>query len=799
MPMPSLGATVTAYPAVSSVSILRVEDSIAGLGTEAKLEGFPLEGNVDLVVVPPLADYLVFPLTLDPQGAARTRIPGNSTREAGTYRAFVGSQGTRLTADVAFEILADSVDAAASTLTVSPQRIKADGRAAATCTVRLRDRNGNPLPGRPVELVSANAQAKVVPVEQETDAAGTMRFSITTTQAGTVSLRALDLLSDTLLAAEGTIVAEPVAVGGPTPLSTSGNAYRAQLVEGAEAAALPTFGLPDRFAVTVEPQILKVDEMGNLTIRVLDTDGNTVEDYVGTVLISVPTDPSATLPGFSALDGTGEVRFEGKHRGMRMVPLSVSFRRTGRHALMAEDSANPQSIIRGETTVTVSNRSVDISQGLYIASPLQNATVGGATVMIEGTTQPYTNVSVSGGVHKAVGESDDAGRFAIPVLLDVDQSEYTLHITDDMDGDISLHLVRDADAPVVATTSFSPEEPQEGANTLLVIQSEPGLPSVIMQLGTEQFTLSEDTERPGTYQIVFFAPPSGNYQLAITAKDAAGNATTIRIPLTVASRPLPTVQNLRAMPKDGAVELSWDPVEEEPIEFYRVYAGEDADEYAYSWDTQDATRSVAEVTGLRSGVMYTFAVTAVSGNRESLKSEPVNARVLGLLLDVTPEPEALFVEWALPMDLSVQSFLLEYGTDADMLTEQRQIPGGDVMANERQGTTLRDLLPGVSYNVRLTPIDTTGDPLEELIVTGEGTPLAYDGTHYAAPGDVPPFDPTMPITPPTGQTPSGLPPAATWGIVAAAALLVLWQVKRMGRKQAERHFFRMMERRYHSV
>ncbi|MEK7217919.1 MAG: fibronectin type III domain-containing protein, partial [Patescibacteria group bacterium] len=520
---------------------------------------------------------------------------------------------------------------------------------------------------------------------------------------------------------------------------------------------------------------------------------NTAQDYTGTVRITT-TDPGATLPGLSGMDGVGQATFTSRHLGTRFIPFSVSFKATGRHTVTVEDAANPARVITGKATVVVSSSTGPLVQRLTVTSPPQNGTVNGASVTVEGATQPYTNIQVKGGVQPATGESDDAGRFAIAVPLDPAYNEFTLLVTDDGGGEVTLHLVRDTDPPVITAAKLSPERPQEGENVLLVVQSEPALKGMELKLGDERIPLQEDSSRPGTYQALFTAPRGGEYQPAVEAKDQAGNTANLLVPLAVTARKLAVLTNLRAQPKNGAVELQWDPAEE-AVDLYRVYVGEKPGEYAYTLETPDASRSAATVTGLSTGMPYVFAVTAVQGDRESEKSIPVSAHVLGVLLEVTPQDEALAVEWSLPVDITFQSFLVEYGAEPDRMTEKRTVPGGDIKAEEKRALVLRDLLPGITYFVRITPVDTTGEAREDLVATGQGTP-GGDGAHYAAPDQIPPFQEDPDFRPPR-QTGSGLPHLSWWiaGSVALFLLLLQWHSRRKLRRAHQ--FLRMMESRYH--
>ena len=86
------------------------------------------------------------------------------------------------------------------------------------------------------------------------------------------------------------------------------------------------------------------------------------------------------------------------------------------------------------------------------------------------------------------------------------------------------------------------------------------------------------------------------------------------------------------------------------------------------------------------------------------------------------------MEWdTLAPGAPISTFLLEYGVEPDTFTEKRTL-NGDLRAY-----TLRDLINGVSYYMKLTPITTTGETIEDLAAQGQGTPTGNGFT--AAPGD----------------------------------------------------------------
>jgi hypothetical protein len=218
---------------------------------------------------------------------------------------------------------------------------------------------------------------------------------------------------------------------------------------------------------------------------------------------------------------------------------------------------------------------------------------------------------------------------------------------------------------------------------------------------------------------------------------------------------------------------------------YRIYIGDNENNYLYTLDTGKVTTK-ATVKGLTQGQQYTFAVTALRGEMESEeKSDPVRAVVLGFKLEVTPGDGALRVTWtSLASDLPLSSFTLSYGTTEADLTESR-ILNGDL-----RDTTIRDLLNGIPYFIRIVPVTITGDTLDELAATGTGTP---DGAGFkpGARDDVP-FDiPNLPEGPLHSGAPanpeSGIPAAAwmTLTAIAAAGVFFRWRHRQSVQQTAE--------------
>lgn len=762
---------------------LLVEDSIAGVGTQVDVHGADGSDGT-LVVQSPDGAKKSVKMVLQ-AGAGSTAIPGSLTRTAGTYKISLLQDGTTVATTTA-AVLPESMDPVSSTLQSNTRHIDSDGRDEAQVDVVLTDAYGNVLPGRPVTLISSRTDDSIVPLSHETDNDGVQSFAVSTRDEGTIALRALDLLSGNLIAASLEIDAGAGAVGNDDRSlgSTSGGQrlYYAQVGS--------TFDVIDHFEIDAPASLAAGVEAPKITVTAVDRKGNVVEDYVGTVLFS-STDPDATLPNF------GKYTFKERDLGVKQFPLVLKFRKGGAQTLRVEDQNDRT--IKGETDIDVNGGSTTIgTRNIAITSHKDGDTVSTSQITLQGTAPAFTNLIVMGGTADVTGSSDETGHFSIPVTLSETQRDFTIRVRDDAGRSDSgpLHLILDKDAPEIQDIVFSPEQPQAGDKILVTVTSEPKLKSMTMNIGTDgaQDMVLKETGTTGSYQGVFSVEDADAYQPTFTAVDNAGNRTDLRAMLSVGVHSLPVVQNVTAEPRLNAVALEWDPLSAK-IEGYRVYVGDKPDNFLYTLDTQSLATK-ATVAGLTPGHTYYFAVTALNGDAESKdKSKIAQATVLGLTLEVTPMDGALNIKWSnLKADVPLASYLLEFGTQGGDYTESRFING------DLHEFTLRDLLNGIPYQLRLTPVSVTGQKLEDLSATGQGTP-STKATGFK-PGQSDPITielhPGGIPNPAPRNTDSGIPSFA-WILMGAAGLLGVYAKLRHRQKvQKTAAFLNAIQSQYRS-
>lgn len=732
-------------PGRADAASIDARDTVAGLSTEVLLRGFPPETSIPISVTSENGDRRSLETSTDHTGSANVRIRGEELERAGEYDVEVPAT---YNAHAQFTVLPETVDPLQSTVTAARHTISADGRDTLSVRVRMVDRYGNALAGRPAALISSRSRDSVLPVERETNRDGVQEFTVRAGGAGDMLLRAMDLLSSTTL--ESTLA---VTARGYHTLS-------AQLSEEFNNVAVG-------FAIAVEPPILQVEkEAQTVTVRAIDSTGGTVDNYHGKVTFRT-TDPEAIVPVMQE-PNYGEYQFTEDDQGARSFTLALRFSSPGEQTLTVEDTENPS--VKGEAKITVSFGAESRKPRIDITSHQDGQFINSTLITLEGKGPALINLRILGGREDMTGETAADGSFRIPVPLDPARREFTLRVQQKPGEGAAdsrpIVLILDTVPPEMSSITFSPEKPNPGTSVLAIAVAEPHLTNFHMLLtetpGGDPKTIPlEETSTAGTYQSLFTAPNIGNYQPLFHVEDSAGNRTELRSTFTVVPKPLPTVNNVRGAAKGNAVVLEWDPAPDD-VDGYRIYVGEDPVQALYSLDTGHPTTH-ATISGLLPGKTYYFSVTAVKGDGESAeKSTPVKMDIIGLTLTVTEEDSGLLLAWpTLPDSLPIASFILEYGTALNTFTEQRILNGA------LRSFSLRDLINGTTYHLRLTPINLTGEVLKELTALGAGTPK---GTRFQpVPIELittpnvpqePFFAPNVPQPPTTSAT--GFPPLIGW-------------------------------------
>lgn len=766
-----------------SVSAL---DTVAGLGSQVTISNCGTSATVSVLVHGPAGSAHSEQRTLDQSGNATVLIPSKNTQTVGLYQVIAAGQ------NASFTVIADRADDAHSMLSASPSSVNAGTASPVTVTAILRDRYDNPVAGRPMALLSNRISDDVTARSAQTDGDGRFLWTIRAMEAGQMTLIPYDIMSGRQLKLRADVRV------------TSGNSFgiSAALAQGGDETTDFNAAIIDGFELSL-PQgatSVKANELFTMTIRAMQ-DGSVVRSYIGTLVVE-SEDPDAELPkkGEDPLSPeTGRVDMRSVDQGQRSVPLSFLLKRSGPQVIRVHDKLDPS--LKGEITVNVLRGDGSGDENIVILDPKDRSAVKGHTVMLQGRAPSLVNLKVKGGVVEVNGESDEEGVFRISVDLNPNDKEATLFVTSENGTyeSLPLHIMVDTEAPVIGTITFDPAEGSTGKPATITVKSEPGLSSVTATLKDAVTTL---TETGSSYIGVITAPTEpGIFDVTVKATDSVGNETTMLTKWTVKPGEVPVVTGVTAEAQALSVLLKWKAVEDVDVGEYRVYIANQKDpaNFLYSVPTKQPVTS-AVIRDLPLGEVYLFSLTAVNteGQESVEKSKPVAASPIGIRFTATSGQSSLMLEWSTIPSMPLDHYVLEYGTEPGNYPEKRSING------QAASTVLKDLINGVSYELKLTPVAVTGKILSEYAAVTRGTP---GGTGFVAGTDDPvpdgvldPLHSGASLNPPVQHIPSttgsGIPSMVLgFMLVAAVAAGLLWRSHRKQQLMTQ-EFLRLMQERY---
>ncbi|MDB4978929.1 MAG: hypothetical protein JWM56_1115 [Candidatus Peribacteria bacterium] len=758
-----------------AMATIQAGNSFAGVGTELLLGSFSARTDAGINIISPAGIDMPFAATTDMNGNAHVPVNGSSLQEAGLYQVTARTSTTNATTQ--FTILPGGVDADTSDI----ETVATHGNTA-EIAITLRDRYANSLSGRPVLLISSRADDRMQALTTQTDSTGVQHFLLQAARPGHVSLSAIDLLSSTVIAGRGEVtLGEGAAIGG--------NNLTASIIPQAYAQANSAV---IKFIISA-PKSVKKDEPFTLQITASDSSGNPVPDYAGTVYISAPKDPGATLPGFSDRDGYGELKFLAKEAGVKQVSLGMSFAAEGTQDIAVEDGTDAG--IKGKTSIIVAASDNTSTRRIRISAPAGNATVG-STVTVSGEGNAYSNIIISGGDKPVQTDTDATGHFSVAVPLAAGKDKVTLTVKDEAGllGSATVTVNVDTVPPPAGTVSLSPITAPAESSVMATLQLDgaaTGIASIEVEVAGQTLALQKNPVNETLYQTNFAAPSeTGKYSVVFRVKNQAGNASTTVRELTVTTKGLSKISNLRAASQPGGVKLDWN-ASADTVEGYNILIGDGSKTGPNGEPVFDRNLQVvgnvtsAIVDGLDAGTKYAFAVAAVKSGVEGPVSSPVLGIPSGIALTVTPGAKDLLISWEFKDAPELSGYLLEFGVSPTEKTERRIIAAV-------QSYRLEDLLPR-AYYFTLTPITVSGQKLDKVAARGEGTP-GGTGFHPSA-GD--PVDMhTIPVAFPPTNAGSGLPPVAWFAAIGLTVLVYGWYRRRSKSKLHNEEFIKLMETRY---
>ncbi len=779
---------LTPLTAVAAGCVVSGLDTVAGLGTQISV--MSCGANLQTVLEMQSADHQIYTqnLTLDGAGNATTLIPSKYTLSSGQYGFTVaGKSGS-------FTVSADRADDAHSSVSATQQ-----GNGNATVTALLRDRYDNPVAGRPLALIASKLTDEVIAQSRETDDAGRFIWTVHGSQGSTFTVY-------DVIAARQMKLQTQIQSGSRSPLAATLTGFEQggdTAIAASDTTSFTDDAFIDHFEISManNASSVKANELFSLTIRAMQGK-DIARGYIGTLVVK-SSDADADLPkkGSDPEHPTlGSVDMRGMDQGERSVPLAFVLRSGGSQTITFADAQDPS--ITGSITLNVSQSGTSAGK-IVILDPKDRTSVKGSTILLQGRAPSLINLIVKGGANTVSGESDTEGVFRISVPLNPQDKEVTLFVASENGTYESepVHLIIDTESAKIQTITISPDPVRATGTGLITVQSEAGLTSLTAQTSSQNLTLTEGSGATGIYTGILTAPAQdGVYDVTVTATDSVGNATTMLTKWTVKPKSLPTVQNVKAAVEAGTIKLSWDAVTGLPVSAYKIYIAtkNEPNNYLYSVATKNPVTS-AILKDLPGGTTYLFSLTALGedGSESPEKSTPVSATPLGLSVTITAGIDSLLLQWTPLANLPLNRYILQYGTEPGVYPEQRAING--------QATTyvMHDLINGVTYEVKLTPVAVTGKVMNELAVVLHGTPGGNGftvGSSETVPTNIlhsgAPLQPNIRNVP--SNTGSGIPSMVLGLLVLAAFIGGLQWRKSKKQKLLAQQFLESMHQRYHS-
>jgi len=507
-------------------SLFKVEafgaDTIAGYTTRIYSSKTLPNKIVEFTVKKPNGNSLNIPIKSDDNGIAEFELYDYHTKKAGTYSISAklenGSEGKINT----FYVFPDEVSKVSSEIEASKLLGTADGIDKIYFTITLKDKLGNPIKGHEISVISSRTKDKIqlISETQFTDAKGETLFSVASPEEGVSIYSFLDATSNKVLD-------KRVEIAYSTMQNAGGD------IKTAYAAA----GEVDKFVFENLPASITANADTPFTLTAVDSDGNTVPNYSGTVHFSSEgaNGVYASLPKDYSFDvdlDTGSHDFSGLQ--------TFNFAQEGIYSIVATDLDN--FTIRGDTEITVGASSTQhsadnttqpntSSNDLQITNPLSGTyssnelVINGIAPLVSATIQIFDNGSNIGSTEV---QSDNTFSYTPSSIVDGPHKFYV--VMEDSDGTTlatsdEVNITVDTSAPTVEDVKFSPSTDIKTGDVITVtVTSEENVFQGAVVFNVDIAELKKDDNDPTKYTASIQAPDKpGSYPIDVVLVDELGN------------------------------------------------------------------------------------------------------------------------------------------------------------------------------------------------------------------------------------------------------------------------------------
>lgn len=632
-------------------------DTIAGQATEIKVKNFQPNELVNLAVTKPDKVTLSLSTKANTNGSANAVVYDYHTQKSGSYSVVAtANNGGEKTVKTTFQVFPTSLDGAKSTVMVDRAVLKADGLDKVNVSVSVLDSYGNALDGHSIKLVSSRKEDQIKPDMGVTDDSGQVTFTVSSSLSGLANLLAIDLGEDIVLEKRVGLS----FVNDQNYLADAGGDF----IKVANAA---TAGPLSGFEIFDLPPTLNPNENISFKVKAVDAEGNTVEDYTGTIRFSAEGDNSSgvVLPV--------NYKFLAEDLGQHNFNLGLSFAQAGTYKIVVNDlddkfKQGDKSVVvgGGGSSGSVTTEKPTISTPVPGTYSQAEQTISGSAKS-SSTIKIYDNNQEIGSV--PVGPS---GKFSFQTadLVDGKHSIYVSNV-----DTISLEVVGTSD-PIEINIDTTPPpledlqlEPTTGIKAGSVINvkvfSEKSLAQAAVIFNFDIIPLTASVDDATVYLGTVQAPAeAGVYKMNVLLVDELQNEKTYEDQATITVDPnggsieqndgktttptetptetvppaetpvetptgtgLPSqVSGLIAYGSDKRVTLVWDAAtDDKQIKNYKISYGQDVKALDKSVLTKEAS-TTWYIPDLENGKEYFFSITAIDneGNESATKSEIVS-------------------------------------------------------------------------------------------------------------------------------------------------------------------------------
>lgn len=751
---------------------VKTMDTIAGYSAALKATTDHPGEQITFQIIKPDGGVIKITEKSDEFGVVKTDFLGFHTKSIGEYivKAFPYRKNPKDFPEASFEVFPDTVSAVHSKVIATEDSVAADGDEYAKIKVQLQDRHGNPIENHFVELISSRSKDRIESAsEGMSNEFGEVYFRVTSTEDGISYFSALDKNAGITLEKRAKVVFYQVDKSSSQENTLQTDYFKAGIFGTGNDEENPEeddeFGPIDHFKIEF-PDTVRVDSDSNfLKIIAVDKNGKIAKNYMGKVIISIPDDNGAVLPG------NGEYQFTDRDQGTRQFDLALIFSQTGQQRIIVQDfdDGRISQTIKGEKTVDVTDRcssgdcgtngpggNIDYSDIVELNTPTDNYQTANSTIPITGKARPNTNLLIFlDEEENGTVEVGPDGLF-LGEINDVSDGEHVLYLQEETgfeEQSKSVQFIIDSTPPRFDEFGIYPNGKIESEDSFTVtVLSEPELNATVRFMGKQE-TLTEADDQAGKYTITLRAPEQGGkFDLSVTLADILQNSETEvkKIEVVASESALPSPVSVNVKEENGDAKISWEPLKiaDDRLTKYRIRAGTN-DLFLETTTEVGANKYEATVEGLSAGKKYFFTVSGVDANGNEGERSKVVFLTLSGEDEVTPpqgntnDPGGenthpapiegnstvrafpgsgeVTLEWSEPKKLTA-FYDIRFGISSGEYMERFIVSGLD------RKVTVPDLVNDIPYYFTVVPLDENAIPNGEVYNEVQVTP-SFSGAH----------------------------------------------------------------------